>query len=743
MIFFATSALYMNDIIEEEAKAAGATDIKTISGGVEFSADLASAYRFCLWSRTATRVLLGLFEDEDILDADELYEASKQIPWEDWVNPDITFSVTETVKNCPYMKNSHFAAIRLKDAIVDRIREKFEGERPLVDTENSDVVFHLHIDGDKVAWYVDFSGRGLHRRGYRVAQTDAVLSEYLTCSVIYRSEWRKELEKGEEVPMLLDPFCGSGTIPIEAALWAADRAPGLVTARRFNFFNLPIHDPDIYEEIVDEATERAEKAKSRKIVIHAWDSDPKAVAISKRHAELAQVDHLIDFQIKDFRTIKKEDVPQGIGYIITDPPYGLRMESDTDLEVLYRQMGNKISTLFGGWNVAILCGRQELLSHVDMKPDRTNTVNNGGVTCQIAHYYVFTDEQRAQMIERAIERKKERLALPLSDGAQMAYNRLVKNLANLKPIMEKQGVTCYRIYDADMPEYSAAIDLYENRYISLQEYAPPETIDPEDALRRLGELIDATERATGLDREQIYVRQRTQQKGEKQYEKMASTDKFYIINENGVKYLVNFTDYIDTGIFLDHRPIRNQIASMAEGKRFLNLFCYTGTATVQAAKGGALSTVSVDASSTYLDWAVKNMQLNGYTDMNHFFYRSDCLEFLFDTYDRYDLIFCDPPTFSNGKGRQNFDVDRDQMRLIKACMMHLDPKGTLIFSNNFRKFRLDERLLDEYDVQDITASTIAEDFARDQKIHYTFLIKHRTVVTAKDAKPVIRAVRKK
>lgn len=743
MIFFATSALYMNDIIEEEARAAGATDIRTISGGVEFSADLAAAYRFCLWSRTATRVLLGLFEDEDILDADELYEASAQIPWEDWVNPNITFSVTETVKNCPYMKNSHFAAIRLKDAIVDRIRSKFDGERPLVDTENSDVVFHLHIDGDKVAWYVDFSGRGLHRRGYRVAQTDAVLSEYLTCSVIYRSEWRKTLEKGEGVPMLLDPFCGSGTIAIEAALWAADRAPGLVSTRRFNFFNLPIHDPDVYEEVVDEAMERAEKAKERTIEIHAWDNDPKAVAISKKHAELAQVDHLIKFQVKDFRTITEADVPAGVGYIITDPPYGLRMESDTSLEVLYRQIGKQISTLFGGWNVAILCGQQELLSHVDMKPDRTNTVNNGGVTCQIAHYYVFTAEERQQMIERAIERKKERLAQPLGDGARMAYNRLVKNLANLKPIMQQQGVSCYRIYDADMPEYSAAIDLYEDRYISLQEYAPPETIDPEDALRRLGELIDATERATGIDREQIYVRQRTQQKGEKQYEKMASTDKFYIINENGVKYLVNFTDYLDTGIFLDHRPIRKQIAEMSEGKRFLNLFCYTGTATVQAAKGGALSTVSVDASATYLDWAMKNMQLNGYTEMNHFFYRSDCLEFLFDTYDRYDLIFCDPPTFSNGKGRVNFDVDRDQVRLIKACMMHLDPKGTLIFSCNYRKFRLDERLLEEFDVQDITSSTIAEDFARDQKIHYTFLIKHRTVVTSKDTKPTIKVVRKK
>ena len=743
MIFFATSALYLNDIIEEEARLCGATDIKVVSGGVEFSADLAAAYRFCLYSRTATRLLLGLFVDEDVQSADELYDASVQIPWEDWLTPESTFSVTETAKNCPYLKNSHFAAIRLKDAIVDRIKEKFDGERPIVDKEDSDVVFHVHIEGDKVAWYVDFSGRGLHKRGYRVAQTDAVLSEYLSCSVLFRSEWRKTIERTGEVPLLLDPFCGSGTIAIEAALWAADRAPGLVQARKFNFFNLPIHDPDLYEEVVDEAMKKAEEAKDRPISIHAWDIDPKAVAIAKKHAVMAQVDHLIDFQVKDFLSLTAEEVPASSGYIVTDPPYGLRMEQESDLKGLYRKMGSQLSTLFGGWHVAILCGQQQLLSYVDMKPDRTNTVNNGGITCQIAHYYVFTEEERQEMIRKAIERKQERLSRPLSEGAQMAYNRLVKNLSALRPLMEKQQVSCYRIYDADMPEYSAAIDLYENKYISLQEYAPPSTIETEAALKRLGELIDATERATGIDRERIYVKQRTVQKGDKQYEKLASTDKFYIINENGVKYLVNFTDYLDTGIFLDHRPIRAQIANMAENKRFLNLFCYTGTATVQAAKGGALSTVSVDASSTYLDWAVKNMRLNGYTDMNHFFYKSDCIEYLYDTYDRYDLIFCDPPTFSNGTGRNTFDVQRDQYKLIKACMMHLDPKGILIFSCNYRKFQMDERLIEDFDVQNITSSTIAEDFERDQKIHYTYLIKHRSMAKVVMTKPNRKTVRRK
>ncbi|WP_320128135.1 bifunctional 23S rRNA (guanine(2069)-N(7))-methyltransferase RlmK/23S rRNA (guanine(2445)-N(2))-methyltransferase RlmL [uncultured Sphaerochaeta sp.] len=728
MIFFATSALYMNDIVEQEALNAGGTDIRTVSGGVEFATDLAGAYRFCLWSRTSTRLLLGLFEDEDIRSADELYEASVMIPWEKWVTPEQTFSVSETVKNCSYLKNSHFGAIRLKDAIVDRIREKFDDQRPMVDKENSDVTFHLHIDGDHVSWYVDFSGKGLYKRGYRAEQTEAVLSEYLSASVLFRSDWRKAMEKEEQVPLLLDPFCGAGTLAIEAALWATEQAPGLVVARRFAFFGLPVHDPDLWDDLVDEALAKGEEGQKKQVQIHAWDIDPRAIAMAKANAKIAKVDQFIDFQVKDFTKITKEDVPAGLGYVVTDPPYGVRLSSsDQPMEMLYRVIGRQFNSLFGGWHIAILCGQQELLSFIDMKPDRTNTVNNGGIPCQIAHYYVFSDDERQAMIDRAILKKNERLAQPLSDGAQMAYNRLKKNLERVVPLMEKQGVTCYRIYDADMPEYSAAIDLYENKYISLQEYAAPSTIEVEDALKRLNELIDATERATGIDRDMIFVKQRTQQRGDNQYEKLGQGSKFYLVNENGARYMVNFTDYLDTGLFLDHRPIRAEIAKMAEGKRFLNLFCYTGSATVQAAKGKALSTVSVDASATYLDWAGKNMELNGLTQMNHFFYRSDCIQYLYDTYDRFDLIFCDPPTFSNSKGRDSFDVDRDQVKLIKACMMHLDPKGTMVFSCNYRKFKMDESLLEEYDIENITPRTIGDDFERDPKIHYCFLIKHRSL----------------
>ena len=729
MTFFVTAAQYQNDIIADEIIKAGGTDVKTSSGGVEFSGDLKTAYNFCLWSRTATRVLLGLYEEDGIQSSDDLYDASVQVPWEEWVTPEMTFSVTETVKHTEWLNNSHFAAIRLKDAIVDRIREKFNQERPEVDLDNPQVTFHVHLDEGHIAWYVDFSGKALYRRGYRKDQTEAVLAEYLAAAILYRSEWRKALETEGSTPVLLDPFCGSGTIAIEAALWASDQAPALVDPyRHFAFLNLPIHDEKIWNECLDEARKRAEIGMKKEIHIYAWDIDPHAVDIARINARAANVDRFISFGIQDFNDITSDEVPAKKGYIVTDPPYGVRLDDGEPLFVLYRKMGEQLATLFTGWNVAILCGEQRLLSYVDMKPDRTNSISNGGIPCQLAHYYVFSEQERADMIAKAQQRKAERLAKPLSEGAQMAFNRLKKNLEAIQPLMQARKVTCYRFYDADMPEYSAAIDWYEGTYISLQEYAAPDEIPPEDTERRLNELIDATERATGIDREKIFVKQRSIQSGDNQYIKFSDTSKYYIVNENGSRYMVNFTDYLDTGLFLDHRLIRAKICELSKDKRFLNLFCYTGSATVQAAKGGALSTVSVDASATYLDWAGQNMRLNGYNQMNHFFYKSDCIKFLYDTYDRYDLIFCDPPTFSNSKDRESFDIQRDHVDLIKACMMHLAPEGLLIFSCNFRRFRMAPFLYEDFDIEDITAETIDVDFARDPRIHWCFTIrKHKEV----------------
>ena len=727
MIFFATSAANHGDLIAEEARKAGAERVRVTPSGVDFEGSLETGYRFCFETRISSRLLMGLFVDDDIISDKELEEATAMLPWEEYIDPTKTLKVTCTTQNCRYITNSHYGALKVKDGIVERIREKFNGERPYIEIHEPDLTVHVHIEDTTVKWYVDFSGENLSMRGYRGEQTEALLKEHLAAALIGRSEWRKSVNDGNPLPFY-DPFCGSGTIAVEAALMATDTAPGLLRKKPYPFESLPNFDKEAFDRVVEEAEERRRKAiDERDISIFASDISRTAVEISKAAALKAGVYDFISFSVQDFTKLEKPPVSKGC--IVTDPPYGERM-TVRDIDLLYENTGKVLQNVFKGWDATILTGNSELLSNIDMKPDRTNTLFNGGIMCQAAHYHIFTDEEREAMMQKALEKKKQRQAEPLTPGAEMAYNRLMKNLKEITPLMKEQGVECYRIYDADMPEYSASIDIYMGKWVVVSEYAAPDTIDPEDAKRRLGELVRATEKATGIDEDFIYVKERSRQKGKGQYTRLAANNKMMVARENGVRFLVNFTDYLDTGIFLDHRPVRMMIQEMAKDKRFLNLFCYTGTATLNAIKGGALSTVSVDASSTYLAWMEENLKLNGYsTVFGNLLYKSDVIDWLWDTYDKFDLIFCDPPTFSNSKDRRgSFDVQRDHVKLIDAAAMHLSPGGTLIFSNNYRKFKLDPEVMEKYVVEDITEKTIGDDFKRDMKIHHCYLIRKKIKV---------------
>ena len=730
MIFFATSAANQGDLIAAEAKAAGCDSVRVTPSGVEMEGSLEFGYRFTFNTRISSRLLWGLYIDDDVQSDKELEEATQSLPWEEYITPEKTLKVTCTTQDCRYINNSHYAALKVKDGIVERIREKFDRERPNIEILNPDVTVHVHIERETVKWYIDFSGENLSMRGYRGEQTDALLKEHLAAALISRSEWKKSVDNGAPLP-LLDPFCGSGTIAIEAALMATDTAPGLLRKTPYQFEKLPNFDEELFNKIVDEAEEKRRKAiDERDIAIYACDISRTAVEISKAAALKAGVYEFINFSTQDFT--KMDKAPAEKGCIITDPPYGERMSVE-DIDGLYRKTGETIQNVFKGWKATILTGNSDLLSNIDMKPERTNKLFNGGIECQAAHYSVFTDEEREEMMRKSKEKRDLRLSTPLSEGATFVYNRLIKNLKELKPLMEKEGVECYRIYDADMPEYAASIDFYMDKWIVVSEYKAPREIPEEDTKRRLDELILATERATGIDVENIYVKQRSKQKGNDQYTKLANNNRMMLAKENGVRFLVNFTDYLDTGVFLDHRPVRKLIQEMAKDKRFLNLFCYTGTATLNAIKGGALSTVSVDTSATYLRWFEENLKLNGYSStMGNYLYQEDVMDYLWDTYDRYDLIFCDPPTFSNSKSRRNsFDVQRDHKALIKAAAMHLSPGGTLIFSNNLRRFRLDDEILSDYVVEDITEKTIGDDFKRDMNIHHCFLIKNKVKIKIK------------
>jgi 23S rRNA (guanine2445-N2)-methyltransferase / 23S rRNA (guanine2069-N7)-methyltransferase len=229
---------------------------------------------------------------------------------------------------------------------------------------------------------------------------------------------------------------------------------------------------------------------------------------------------------------------------------------------------------------------------------------------------------------------------------------------------------------------------------------------------------------TGLSPEAIYWRTRRPQKGKAQYEALAEVGERVLVEEGGLKFLVNFTDYLDTGLFLDHRKTRARLRELAKGKRFLNLFCYTGAATVYAAAGGAAATTSVDMSRTYLDWAKRNLSVNGLAGA-HEFVRADCLAWMAEApAGEYDLVFLDPPTFSNSKRMDHeFDVQRDHVELIRAAVRLLAPAGLLVFSTNFRKFRLDREALAGFEIRDITKVTVPFDYARDALVHHCYEVR--------------------
>lgn len=310
----------------------------------------------------------------------------------------------------------------------------------------------------------------------------------------------------------------------------------------------------------------------------------------------------------------------------------------------------------------------------------------------------------------------------------MFANRLKKNLKNLGRWLKREDIHCYRLYDADIPEYALAVDVYEGdrRWVHVQEYEAPKTVDSAKAQARLQDALAVIPGVLAIPQNQVFFKVRRQQKGAAQYEKLASSGEFHEISEGGNRFLVNFTDYLDTGLFLDHRITRGLLTDMAAGKRFLNLFAYTGSGTVYAARGGAVATTTVDMSKTYLDWAQRNMALNGFVGKQHEFIHANCLEWLdrAPATQRFGLIFLDPPSFSTSKRMEGtFDVQRDHVTLLKKTARLLEPDGILIFSNNLRRFKMDRSALAALDIEDISRATLPKDFERNPKIHNCWKIR--------------------
>ena len=749
---FLTCPKGLEGLLAEEATGLGLEEVREHTSAIRGMADMETAYRLCLWSRLGNRVLLVL-KRFAMKNAEDLYDGVHDVDWQDHLLADGTLAV-EFSGHGSGIDNTHFGALKVKDAIVDKLRTP-SGERPSVDKLNPDLRVHLRLDRGEAILSLDLSGHSLHQRGYRLQQGAAPLKENLAAAILVRSGWPRIAAEGGA---LADPMCGVGTFLVEAAMIAADIAPNL-KRERWGFSAWLGHVPALWRKLHDEALARAEAGLAKPpLWIRGYEADPRLIQPGRNNVERAGLSDWIKIYQGEVATFEPRPDQNQKGLVICNPPYGERLGDEASLLYLYQNLGERLRQACLNWEAAVFTGAPDLGKRMGIRSHKQYSFWNGALPCKLLLIKVLPDqfvtgdrrtpEQRQAEREQAAydqaptepqERQYNKNGNPikpapapapvveqarLSEGGQMFANRLQKNLKQLSKWARREGIECYRVYDADMPEYALAIDLYQD-WVHVQEYAAPRSIDPDKAQARLFDALAAIPQALNVDKSRVVIKRRERQSGTRQYERQSTQGQFTEVREGGVKLLVNLTDYLDTGLFLDHRPMRMRIQREAAGKRFLNLFCYTATASVHAAKGGARSTTSVDLSKTYLDWARRNLSLNGFSDKNRL-EQGDVMAWLQASRDEYDLIFIDPPTFSNSKRMEGvFDVQRDHVELLDLAVARLAPGGVLYFSNNFRKFQLDENLAERYSVEEITAQTLDPDFARNSKIHRAWRIQAR------------------
>ncbi|MEP6633631.1 MAG: bifunctional 23S rRNA (guanine(2069)-N(7))-methyltransferase RlmK/23S rRNA (guanine(2445)-N(2))-methyltransferase RlmL [Luteimonas sp.] len=722
MKFFASCGKGLEYLLVDELLALGCARATATIAGVNVEGTLADAQRAVLWSRLASRILWPL-ADYECSDEHALYAGAVGVDWQSHLDAGMTLAVDAHVSG-DAITHARYAAQRVKDAVVDVLRAK-TGARPSVDVEAPDLRINLVVRKGRALLSVDLGGGPLHRRGWRRAQGEAPLKENLAAAMLMRGRWPQLYSQGGD---LLDPMCGSGTLLIEGAMMAADVAPGLLrhserAPTRWLGFDAVQWDALKHDALV---RERAGRGRLR-LAFTGSDADPHAIRSARENATAAGLRDAIQFDVRDIAGITKPASSEsGEGLVVCNPPYDARLAADP---ALYRALGDALQHAVPTWRASLLCGDAGLAKATGLRANKTYQLFNGAIECVL----ILCDPIAVPRRESATAPNAS-TSSELSEGAQMVANRLRKNLKKSKSWREREAVSCYRAYDADLPEYAAAIDVYtslpdDETWLHVQEYAAPADIPEEIARGRLHALLAAARDAFSVPDERIALKTRERGKGGSRYANVGSdraerrTERL-IVREGDARLLVDLFGHLDAGLFLDHRPLRLHLAAEADDTRFLNLFGYTGAATVHAGLGRARQTTTVDLSATYLQWCSDNLRENGMTGARHRLVQADAMAWLDAETAQYDLIFCDPPTFSNSARADDFDVQREHVRLLRAAMACLAPGGTLYFSNNARRFRLDAEAVAAFaHCENISADTIPPDFARNPRIHQAWRLR--------------------
>lgn len=757
MEFIATCPKGFEKLLAEELASFHIPQVRQLRGQVAFGGELADAYRACLWSRLASRVLLVLAR-VGATDADALYEGVQSIDWSAHLAPGATFVIDSHGTN-DNLRNTQFVALRSKDAISDQLFSA-RGMRPVVNTDAPDVIVDVRLQRERATVSIDLTGEPLFHRGYdsRAARKVAPLRADYAAMVLAAGRWYRNVRHG--APVLAALWAGQGAVLVEAAAEALDRAPGLLRAR-WGFEGWAGHDADAWDELLAEADERATAGEKNSLALYACDTRPGAEAACRGALRAAGLDCELTFapaaEVLDAARAAGDDA------LVT---CDLSWLSEDDLALEASAL--TAMSAAAGMNVAALVRDSSVDAAVQAAPAEVFDVIQGREPAYVRCFDAVPGQAAPEPACVTLAGgERVPVLVPASDQFAARLAKVAKLRAKWA---RREDVSCYRVYDADLPDYAVAIELYQGldgkgRWLQVSEYAAPKEIDADLARRRLMDVLAIAPRVMGIDPSNVNLRVRTRARGGSQYadegsaaatpaagefsrlrgqradmrnrHKPSLTDLprgAHLIDEGGLTFEVNFSARLDCGIFLDHRDTRAEVREMMKktlgSKRFLNLFAYTGTATCYAADGGAKFTTTVDLSRPSLDWARRNMARNGFTGPEHEFVQADVIQWVSEqrhTRNRWDLVFCDVPTFSNSQRmkKSSWDVQRDHSELIIGVSRLLTRNGCAIFSCNLRGFKPDVEALQKAGVviEDITASTIPEDFKRNAKIHHAYIVR--------------------
>lgn len=731
----AACAFGLEAIVRRELKALDIDATIGEPGRVHFSGSQETICRANLWLRCADRILIRVAEFP-AADFDALFETTRDMEWAKLIPADSAFPVTgRSVKS----KLTSVPACQrtVKRAIVDALKRDHQcAELPETGCEFK---VDVAILKDTATLTIDTTGRSLHRRGYRTHVSQAPLKETLASALVMLSYYKA----GK--PMI-DPFCGSGTIPIEAARIARNIAPGL--KRDFSCQAWPQFSAELWQDT--RATAEAAMLPPLEERIIGSDIDARVLRSARENAHRADVAEDIHFHAQPMSDVTSK---RRFGCVITNPPYGLRIGSENDreqreLDIVYASMPDVLRKL-PTWSHFILTAYPHFEQVVGRSADRRRKLYNGRIECTYYQFHgpkpVVSEPANGEPAEDTAEvldestREPETLSpstvakpyvhasgIPafghLSDKgleqADLFARRLQKRAKHLRRWPTRRGITCFRLYERDIPEIPLVVDRYED-HLHITEYDRPHDRSPAEHANWLDLMAETAGKTLDIAKQNIYFKRRGRQRGKTQHQKVDQTNELIEVNEGGLKFLVNLSDYVDTGLFLDHRTTRQMVRDAAEGKHFLNLFAYTGAFSVYAAAGGAKTTLSVDLSKNYLDWAWQNMRLNGFAGNEHRYVSEDAKTFVREhpAGEKYDLVVFDPPTFSNSKRTEDdWDVQKDSVLLLLALLPLVRKGGVIYFSTNFRRFKFDPQVLPVAQVHEISSQTVPEDF-RNRRIH--------------------------